>query len=65
VTGAESVARAGPDGYTLLMATVSTHAASPAMSQTMPYDPVKDFQPITNVMSVPSAWCIRTCPLAQ
>ncbi len=57
--GAEVVAKAAPDGYTLLMATVSTHGASPAVYKKIPYDPIKDFQPITNVMSVPSVLTVN------
>jgi len=57
--GADLVAKATPDGYTLLMGTVSTHGASPAIYRKIPYDPVKDFQPITNVMSVPSVFVVN------
>jgi tripartite-type tricarboxylate transporter receptor subunit TctC len=57
--GADLVAKAAPDGYTLLMGTVSTHGASPAIYKKIPYDPVKDFQPVTNVMSVPSVFVVH------
>jgi tripartite-type tricarboxylate transporter receptor subunit TctC len=57
--GADAVAKAAPDGHTLLMATVSTHGASPAIYKKIPYDPIKDFQPITNVMSVPSVLAVN------
>ncbi|EJL73499.1 hypothetical protein PMI12_03473 [Variovorax sp. CF313] len=56
--GISAVARAEPDGYTIGMATVSTHGANPAVYTKLPYDPVKDFQPITNVMSVPSVFVV-------
>src|SRR5262245_66648886 len=45
--GAEVAARATPDGYTLLMGTNSTHSSNPALYARLPYDPVKDFAPIT------------------
>ena len=48
ISGAE-VARAAPDGYTLLMATNSPMSAAPAMKKVPPYDPVNDFTPITDI----------------
>jgi tripartite-type tricarboxylate transporter receptor subunit TctC len=53
-TGADMVAKAAPDGYTLLMATVSTHAINPGLYKNMPYDPVRDFEPIAQVGITPS-----------
>jgi tripartite-type tricarboxylate transporter receptor subunit TctC len=43
------VARAAPDGYTIMLATNSPLAGAPAMKKTPPYDPVKDFTPITDM----------------
>jgi tripartite-type tricarboxylate transporter receptor subunit TctC len=57
--GADAVAKAKPDGYTIGMATVSTHGSNPAIYARLPYDPIKDFQPITNVMSVPSVFVVH------
>jgi tripartite-type tricarboxylate transporter receptor subunit TctC len=53
--GAEAVARATSDGYTLLMATVGTHAINPALYKKLPYDAVRDFTPIALVGSAPVA----------
>lgn len=44
--GAEMVAKAPPDGYTLYMASQTTHAVAPYMYHKSPYDPVKDFTPV-------------------
>jgi tripartite-type tricarboxylate transporter receptor subunit TctC len=51
--GADVVAKAPPDGYTLLMATVSTHAINPGLYRKMPYDPVRDFAPVGQVGVTP------------
>ena len=53
-TGAAEVAKAAPDGYTLLMGTVGTHAINAALYPKMPYDPMKDFAPITLCAGVPN-----------
>jgi tripartite-type tricarboxylate transporter receptor subunit TctC len=52
--GAQMVARAAPDGYTLLMGTVGTHAINQSLYKKMPFDPIKDFQPLTRVALVPN-----------
>ena len=52
--GAEIVARSAPDGYTLLMGTVGTHGINRALYSKLPYDPIKDFAPITLVAAVPN-----------
>jgi tripartite-type tricarboxylate transporter receptor subunit TctC len=45
--GTAQVARSAPDGYTLVMGTIGTHAINPSLYATMPYDALKDFAPIT------------------
>jgi len=51
VIAATYVARAAPDGYTLLMATNSTHSANPSLFKALSYDPVKDFTPVARAGS--------------
>jgi tripartite-type tricarboxylate transporter receptor subunit TctC len=51
--GADVAAKAPPDGYTLLMVTISTHGISPALYPKLPYDPQKDFAPIANIGLTP------------
>ena len=53
-TGAASVARSTPDGCTLTLGTVSSHAINPGVYAKMPYDHVKDFAPISQLASVPN-----------
>jgi tripartite-type tricarboxylate transporter receptor subunit TctC len=52
--GADQVAKAPPDGYTLLVATVSTHAINPGLYSKMPYDPIRDFAPVAHVGITPT-----------
>jgi tripartite-type tricarboxylate transporter receptor subunit TctC len=52
--GATDVAKAAPDGYTLLMGTVGTHAINTSLYPKMPFDHVKDFVPVTLVAGVPN-----------
>lgn len=51
---ASAVAKAAPDGYTVLMGTVATHAINPALFPKLPYDPVKDFEPVSLLVNVPN-----------
>jgi tripartite-type tricarboxylate transporter receptor subunit TctC len=52
--GADIVAKAPPDGHTILLGTNGTHAINPSLYTKMPYDAIKDFSPITLVASVPN-----------
>ena len=52
--GAADVAKSTPDGYTLVMATVGTHAINGALYSKMPYDMVRDFTPVAHVASAPN-----------
>ena len=52
--GAELVARAAPDGYTIMGGTISTHAINASLYKDLPYDPIKDFVPITMIARVPN-----------
>ena len=58
-TGAADVAKSPGDGYHLLMGTVGTHAINAALYPKMPYDPVKDFVPITQVAGVPNVMVLN------
>jgi tripartite-type tricarboxylate transporter receptor subunit TctC len=49
IKGAETVAKAAPDGYTFMITTMSTHVNNTVLFKSLPFDPVKDFAPITQV----------------
>jgi tripartite-type tricarboxylate transporter receptor subunit TctC len=57
--GLEAVAKSPPDGYTLAIATQTTHAANPALFAKLPYDPVRDFAPLTLAGSTPLALMVQ------
>jgi tripartite-type tricarboxylate transporter receptor subunit TctC len=57
--GSELVAKSQPDGYTLLMGTVGTHAINPSLYAKMPYDHVKDFVPVILVAGVPNVLVVN------
>ncbi|MEJ8840712.1 tripartite tricarboxylate transporter substrate binding protein [Ramlibacter sp. AN1133] len=52
--GAQLAAKAPADGYTLFMGTVGTHAINQSLYKKMPFDPIKDFAPLTRVAMVPN-----------
>lgn len=57
--GMEQGARAAPDGYTLTLAPVGNLTVAPALYEKLPYDPVKDFAPITVLASVPNVLIVH------
>jgi tripartite-type tricarboxylate transporter receptor subunit TctC len=52
--GVDQVAKSSPDGYTLVIGAVATHAVNPWLFSKLPYDPIKDFVPITLIAHVPN-----------
>ena len=58
--GAEVVAKSPGDGYTLLMGTVGTHGINQSLYSKLPYDPFKDFVPVTLVAGVPNVMVMGT-----
>jgi tripartite-type tricarboxylate transporter receptor subunit TctC len=62
--GAEAVARAAPDGYTILFTSPSTHVTSIFLSKNLPYDPVRDFTPITAAVEPVTVMIVNPSVLA-
>jgi tripartite-type tricarboxylate transporter receptor subunit TctC len=58
--GADAVAKADPDGYTLVMGTVGTHAINASLYAKMPYDPLTDFAPVAYVAGVPNLLVVNS-----
>lgn len=52
--GASAAARSAPDGYTLFVTTNTTQAANPHLYKQLPYDPIKDFTPISRIANTPA-----------
>ena len=57
--GAQLAAKSPPDGYTLFLGGVGSHAVNPNLHAKLPYDPVKDFAPITLIASAPSVLVVH------
>jgi tripartite-type tricarboxylate transporter receptor subunit TctC len=60
IIGAEAVAKADPDGYTILSSTAGVHIVNPAIYGKLPYDPAKSFEPISQLVSAPLALTVLT-----
>ena len=63
--GADQVAKSPADGYTLLMGTVGTHGINQSLYPKMPFDPIKDFAPITLVAGVPNVLVMNPAKAAE
>lgn len=59
VIGTEMVAQAAPDGYTVLLGSITTHAVNPALYKSLKFDPVKDFNPVSLVVSSPQLLAVH------
>lgn len=53
ILGSESVARAAPDGHTLLISSSASHSAAPSLFRKIPFDPIRDFTPVASLAQVP------------
>ena len=60
VLGAEAAAKAAPDGYTLLMTTTAIYAILPNLRKNLPYDPVKDFVPISRIATASNVLVVNS-----
>ena len=58
--GADYVAKSAPDGYTLVMGAIATHAINPALYAKLPYDPVRDFRHVALLVQVPNVLVLNT-----
>jgi tripartite-type tricarboxylate transporter receptor subunit TctC len=59
VIGTSMVAKAEPDGYTLVFATINTHGINASLFPNLPYDPIKDFAPVTVVANTPNVLMVH------
>ena len=57
--GADNAAKSTPDGYTLLLGSIATHAVNPALYKQLPYDHIKDFAPVSLIGTVPNALVVH------
>jgi len=63
--GADLVAKAAPDGNALVMGAVATHAINPWLYKRLPYDPLRDFTPITRVAQLPNVLVTNTATASR
>ncbi|MFO1282756.1 MAG: tripartite tricarboxylate transporter substrate binding protein [Burkholderiales bacterium] len=64
--GADAVAKSVPDGYTVVMGALSTHAVNPSLYPSMPYDAVRDFAPLSLVAITPNVLIVNAAsPIAS
>ncbi|MCA3128560.1 MAG: tripartite tricarboxylate transporter substrate binding protein, partial [Rhodocyclaceae bacterium] len=59
ILGTEVVARAAPDGYTLLLGSFGTHTANPSLYKKLSYDPIADFAPVSLIATVPNVLVVN------
>jgi tripartite-type tricarboxylate transporter receptor subunit TctC len=57
--GADLVAKSAPDGYTLVMGAIATHAINPALYGRLPYDPLRDFRHVALIVQVPNVLVVN------
>ena len=57
--GADFVAKSAPDGYTIGMGAIATHAINPALMANVPYDPIRDFKHLALVVQVPNVLVVN------
>ena len=58
--GADAIAKSPPDGYTIGLMSVATHAIAPTLYAKLPFDADKDFTPVTMLWSLPNLLVVRT-----
>jgi len=64
--GADFVAKSAPDGYTLVMGAIATHAINPSLYRNFPYDPVRDFRHVALLVQVPNVLVVHNAlPVAS
>ncbi len=59
IIGLDTAARSAPDGHTIVIGHVGTHATAPSLYKNLPYDPIKDFTPISNLVNVAIALVVH------